>query len=229
MRRTPPPVRSGARNAVSTREEESPHPRVPCPRLRGGWNDLQGWGERCAQQPSVVQTAGPTGDGEVEQNRSLSPIARFAAADPQVTRVLQDIVQFLRGLEKRLGALEGRLGSAPALDEGVLVAAPAPASGEKKRKRRRKGKMSTADGLLSPKPPHAATPVKAVSSARAPVRPLGPMTSATKANTSKKKGAITPKCMAPTPGAVKQILAKTATATDEAGVNSRKKKAEKGG
>jgi len=58
----------------------------------------------------MVDPAGERGD----QDRSLSPMARFAAADSLVTGVLQDIFQSLRGLERRLDALEGRRGPAPA-------------------------------------------------------------------------------------------------------------------
>jgi len=53
-------------------------------------------------------------------------MARFAAADPQVTEVLQDIVQSLKRLEGRLEALEGRRGLGPAPDEGVGALVPLP-------------------------------------------------------------------------------------------------------
>jgi len=89
-------------------------------------------------------------------------MARFAAADPQVTGVLQDIIQYLRGLERRLDALEGRPRSAPAPDEGTVVAAPAStpdAGGKKKRQRkRRKGKASEDQSIPAPKTAKSATP-----------------------------------------------------------------------
>jgi len=88
-------------------------------------------------------------------------MARFAAADPQVMGVLQDLVQSMRGLERRLGALEGRLDSAPAPDEGVVAAAPTLTPGaEGKRKRvrtRRKGTASEDQHKAAPKMPKSAT------------------------------------------------------------------------
>jgi len=120
--------------------------------------------------PEVVM-AEPAGEG-VEHNRSMSPMARFAAADPQVTGVLQDIVQSLRGLERRLDALEGRLGSAPAPNVGAVVAAPASApgtdqSGKKKAKKKKKGGTAAERQLpVTPRPPKAATPKVAVPTTR---------------------------------------------------------------
>jgi len=64
--------------------------------------------------PEIVM-GNPAGD-EVEplRERPLTPLARYAAADPQVMGVLRDIVGSLRGLEKRMSALEGRPRPAPA-------------------------------------------------------------------------------------------------------------------
>jgi len=59
--------------------------------------------------PEVVMGS-PAREEVVEpmRGRSLSPMARFAAADPQIMGVLQDIVGSLRGLERHMAALEER-------------------------------------------------------------------------------------------------------------------------
>jgi len=88
--------------------------------------------------PEVVM-AEPA-EGGVDHDRFMSPMTRFAAADPQVTGVLQDIVQSLRGLERRLGALEGRLGSASAPNVDAVVAAPAPTPGTDQSGKKKKAK-----------------------------------------------------------------------------------------
>jgi len=126
--------------------------------------------------PEVVMID-PAGEGG-DHNRSPSPMARFAAADPQVTGVLQDIVQSLRGLEHRLGALEGRLGTAPAPDEGVVIAAPASAPGtdigKKKKAKKKKGAVAAGQQTpVTPRPPKTATSKVAVPPVRSRAGPLG--------------------------------------------------------
>jgi len=56
----------------------------------------------------VMESPGLGEVGPLLCERFLSPMARFAAADPQIMGVLQDIVGSLRGLERRMAALEGR-------------------------------------------------------------------------------------------------------------------------
>jgi len=100
-------------------------------------------------------------------------MARFAAADSQVTGILQDI-QSLRRLEGRLDALEGR--HAP--DKGVEISVPLPAplrdeKKKKRKKRRRKGKAAMMERLPGPSrtPKTAATPQRvSVRGLRAPPR-----------------------------------------------------------
>jgi len=166
----------------------------------------------------------------VEHDRSMSPMARFAAADPQVTGFPQDIVQSLQGLERRLGALEGRLGSAPASNVGAVVAAPAPAlgtdqSGKKKAKKKKKSEAAVERQLLvTPRPPKAATPKVAVPPTRSRAGPLGPDVNTPREATSRRKGAKTPKRKASTPGAAELTPAKAAPRADKAEVSSKKKK-----
>jgi len=147
---------------------------------------------------------------------------RFAAADPQVTRVLQDIIQSLRGLERRLGALEGRLGLAPAPDEGVMVAASMSASGteRKKRRKKKKGKATTTNRFIGPQP---SPPL----GQWCPKRARDPRAVTPRETVSERKGANTPRRVAPTPSAVEWTPAKTAS-TGAAGVSSVKKKKKAG-
>jgi len=64
-------------------------------RLGGGdWNPLI---------PEIVMGSPAREEVEPPRDRSFSPMARYAAADPQVMGVLRDIVGSLRGLERRPG------------------------------------------------------------------------------------------------------------------------------
>jgi len=106
-----------------------------------------------------------------DHDRSLFPMARFAAADPQVTGVLQDIVQSLRGLKRRMGTPKGRLGTAPAPDEGVVVAVStsAPGTAKTKRKKKKKGKTAAEHRIPdTPRPSKAAVPKMTAPSTRDP-------------------------------------------------------------
>jgi len=163
-----------------------------------------------------------------DQNRSLSPMARFAAADPQVTGVLQDIVQSLKRLEGRLEALEGRRGPGPAPDEGVGVLVPLPALPDERRSRRKrtkKKKEATPAPFTKPArtPGGVATPKGAtVPPTGSRAGPLGPVARTPKA-ASGKKVAITPKRVTTTPGAKKgQASAGTAPMAETAGASSKK-------
>jgi len=64
-----------------------------------------GW--RVIAQEVVMDVDGTVGRDEAErEKRSLSPMSRFAAADPQVTGVLADLVKSIKGLEERMAAIE---------------------------------------------------------------------------------------------------------------------------
>jgi len=175
--------------------------------------------------PEVVM-ADPAGD----QNRSLSPMARFAAADPQVTGVLQDIVQSLKRLEGRLEALEGRRGPGPAPDKGVgvLVPLPAPLDERKPKRKRTKKKRGTAPTLERlPEPARTpggvATPRGATASPTGSrTGPLGPIAKMPKA-ASGKKGVSALKRVASTPGAKGRASVGTAPVAEAAGASSSKK------
>jgi len=122
--------------------------------------------------PDIMMGSPARGKVEPPQDRSLSPMARYAAADPQVMGVLRDIVGFLRGLERRMNALEGRLHLAPAPNQGrggaVMAAAPGvPSARGKRRKRRKKG-----DQPVDPPPTASKRVKKPVTSARG--EPPGP-------------------------------------------------------
>jgi len=126
----PPPMGRGTKRTIQERRGEAP--RSP-PRASAA-----GTGE----DPLIPDiTMGSPARGEVEppQDRSLSLMARYAAADPQVMGVLRDIIGSLRGLERRMNALEGRFRPAPAPRRGsggAVVAAGAPSDRGKRRKRR---------------------------------------------------------------------------------------------
>jgi len=195
------------------------------------------WGVIGIGEPPIVpevHMASPVGVQEVEPNRSLSPMARFAAADPQVTGVLQDIVQSLRGLEQRLDRLEGgRLGTVPAPDEGVVVAAlaPTPAGKKKRTRKKRKGKSDTTDRPVGKSTPKPATPKRVtVPSARTRDDPVAVSAKTPRGTTPGKKGAKTPKReVPPTPAAVvARTPARPAFAANRAGISARKKKKRKG-
>jgi len=92
-----------------------------------------------------------------------------ASLKPQVTGVLQDIVQSLRELKRRMGTPKGRLGTAPAPDEDVVVAVPtsAPGTAKTKRKKKKKGKTAAEHRIPdTPRPSKAAVSKMTVPSAR---------------------------------------------------------------
>jgi len=121
---------------------------------------------------------GSPGPGEVGpplRERSLSPMARYAAADPQVMGVLRDLVGSLRGLERRMAALEGRPRPAPAPNKGRGDARPAPtpealSSRNKRRRMRRRAKRDQPVGPATPAPVRASRPA-----AGARAGPSGPV------------------------------------------------------
>jgi len=92
--------------------------------------------------PEIVMESPARRKVEPPCERSLSPMARYAAADPQVMGVLRDIVGSLRGLERHTTAPEGRPGPAPAAGQGRegADAAPAPGAPVKKTRRRKRRK-----------------------------------------------------------------------------------------
>jgi len=99
--------------------------------------------------PEIVMESPAQEEVEPTYGRSLSPMARFATADPQIMGVLQDIVGSLRGLERRMAVLEkGRTRPPPdpCRGRGGVDAAPAPGVPEKsgrRRKRLKKGERTT--------------------------------------------------------------------------------------
>jgi len=153
----PPHSERGTKRTVHDRRGEPP-PVSPAPSCEEEFSDFTTWG-RQRRAPPPSQTTDPAAGVGVEHERSLSPMARFAAADPQVTGILQDIVQSLRGLEGRLGALEGRV--------SWLRPQFRPPVRARKRKKKKKGERSAADGPSGPKPPYAATPKVTAPPARA--------------------------------------------------------------
>jgi len=99
--------------------------------------------------PEIIMGSPARQEVEPTYGRSLSPMARFAAADPQIMGVLQDIIGSLRGLERRMVALEkgrARPSPDPRRDPGGVDVAPAPrapAKSGRRRKRRKKGERTT--------------------------------------------------------------------------------------
>jgi len=96
--------------------------------------------------PEIIMESPARAEVEPSRERPLTPLARYAAADPQVMGVLRNIVGSLRGLEKRMAALEGRPRPAPAprqgrrgADLGSTPGASAGTTNTKRRKRRKKG------------------------------------------------------------------------------------------
>jgi len=165
-------------------------------------------------------------------NRPLSPMARYAAADPHVMGVLRDISESLRRLEYRVGALKGRPPPAPAPHlggggAGTVVATPGPTT--RSRRRRRRGRR----GSGYPDPPPTVTkqaPKGPVTRARA--GPLGP-DAAPARTASGRKGTTAVSRVVP-PGAAKPPPTKAALssargATGKGGEKGGRKKAGTGG
>jgi len=119
------------------------------------------------------------GRDEVERSRSLSTMARFAAADPQVTGVLATIVESLGRLEKRMAALEkGR-----DVPVGTTPVEPPEEKGKKKRKKRKKSVTASETTVRSaPRP----TPKKRRASEPAVSFRAGPSDQTAKKNTPRK-------------------------------------------
>jgi len=119
------------------------------------------------------------GRDEVERSRSLSTMARFAAADPQVTGVLATIVESLGRLEKRMAALEkGR-----DVPVGTTPVEPPEEKGKKKRKKKKKSVTASETTVRSaPRP----TPKKRRASEPAVSFRAGPSDQTAKKNTPRK-------------------------------------------
>jgi len=96
----PPPTGRGKKRSIRERRGEAPRSPPHVSVAETGEDPLI---------PEIVMGSPARGEVEPPQNRSLSPMARYAAADPQVMGVLRDIVGFLRDLERRMNALEERL------------------------------------------------------------------------------------------------------------------------
>jgi len=136
---------------------------------------VEGWADPLVSE--IVMGSPARGEEEPLQRRSLSPMARYAAADPQVMGVLQDVVESLRGLECRMAALEGRsrLPPAPLRGRGER-ATPAPVlkgQGRSRRRGRRKGGRFSGPQSTAPErvPRGARAPGLRV---RCPPRPQAP-------------------------------------------------------
>jgi len=162
----------------------------PCPLKRGQKRDLRERRGETGPEPSAVTSAEAEHDplvpeiimgspdrveGGPSDDRPLSPMARYAAADPLFMGVLNDIAESLRSLKRRVSALERRPPPAPAphpgeVGAGTVVATPGPTTGRRSRRRRRRGRGS---GYPDP-PPSASKQTLKRPVARARAGPLGP-------------------------------------------------------
>jgi len=125
--------------------------------------------------PEVVMGSPAREEVEPAYGRSLSPMARFAAADPQIMGVLQDIVGSLRGLECRMAALEGRPRPPPAPNErrGEVRPAPAPGARPSRSQRRRMRRRAKRDQPVGPATPAPVRAVRPAGGARGAFWPCG--------------------------------------------------------
>jgi len=123
-------------------------------------------------------------------------MARYAAADPQVMGVLRDIVGSLRGLERRMTALEERSSPAPAPDKGRGGAVAIPTSGVPAKKSRRRRRRKKRDRVTDPQ--SVADKRTSMPAARARAGPLGPAV-VPQCTTSGKRGAAAVSRAAPPP------------------------------
>jgi len=206
------------KKAQSSREPSPNSALEPCPPKRGQKRDLR---ERRGEPdpgppatvveeaeydpliPEIVMGSPARMDGGLADDRPLSPMARFAAADPQVMGVLNDLAESLRGLMRRVEALEGRPPPAPAPHPGEVgagsgMATPSPITASMRRRMRRNRKGS---GRSDP-PPTASKKTPRGSGTRARAGPLGPDVATPVRTASGKKGATSVSCVVP-PGAAK--------------------------
>jgi len=106
---------------------------------------------------------------EPAYGRSLSPMTRFAAADPQIMGVLRDIVGSLKGLERRMAALERRPRPPPAPNErrGEMRPASAPTVPLSRSQRRKRRKREGRDQPVGPATPAPVPALRPAAGARA--------------------------------------------------------------
>jgi len=160
--------------------------------------------------PEIVMGSSTRVEGGPPYDRPLSPMARYAAADPQFMGVLKDIAESLRGLERRVGALERRLLPAAAPQLGVVGAgtsAVTPGSTSRSMRRRMRQLRRGSGQADTPSTVPKQTPKGPVARARA--GPLGPDVVTPARTASGKKGATSVSRVVP-PGAAKPPPAKVA-------------------
>jgi len=114
-----PRFRGQKRSLQERRRVPDPEPEIPVgsgPPADPVLGDVEPWDPLI---PEIEMRSPVREEVEPTYGRSLSPMARFAAADPQIMGVLQDIVGSLRGLERRMAALKRRPRPPPGAQRGA--------------------------------------------------------------------------------------------------------------